>query len=57
LKLNNQEQVLDRALGMLERSLFWDGFNDEAKAYLQRYPQEADERAVFGQVSGDGSRE
>jgi hypothetical protein len=54
LKLSNQEQVIDRALDLLERSLFWEGFDDEAKAYLARYPQESNERMIFGQISGDG---
>jgi hypothetical protein len=54
LQLSNQQQVIDRALDLLERNLFWEGFEQEAKAYLEAYPREEQERATFGQVAGDG---
>src|SRR5579859_3195610 len=39
LKASSQEEVIDRALDALERAVFWQGFNDEAEAYLKKYPQ------------------
>ncbi len=56
LHTSSQQEVIDRALGALEHQLFWEGFDEEAKAYLEKYPQEAVERKRFGQVSGDGLR-
>ena len=45
-----------RALDALERAIFWQGFDSEAEAYLNKNPQELAERNTFGQVSGDGMR-
>ena len=56
LKTSSQEEVIDRALDALERAMFWHGFNDEAEAYLKKYPQELAERNTFGKVSGDRMR-
>ncbi len=36
--------------------MFWQGFDGEAEAYLNRYPQEMNERNTFTQVSGDWIR-
>ena len=38
----------------LKRRLFWKGFDQEAKEYLNRYPAEAIERERFGRASADG---
>jgi hypothetical protein len=38
----------------LKRRLFWKGFDQEAKEYLDRYPAEAIERERFGRTSADG---
>jgi len=51
--LSNQE-VIDKALDALERRLFWEGFDREAREYLARYPEETAERERFGCVSADG---
>jgi hypothetical protein len=56
LKASSQEEVIDRALDALERAMFWEGFDGEAEAYLNKYPQEMTERNTFGQVSGDRMR-
>ena len=54
LHASSQQDVIDRALDALEHRLFWEGFDEEAKAYLEQYPHEMLERRKFGQVSGDG---
>ena len=54
LHASSQQDVIDRALDALEHRLFWEGFDGEAKAYLEQYPHEMLERRKFGQVSGDG---
>ena len=56
LKASSQEEVIGRALDALERAMFWEGFDGEAEAYLNKYPQEMSERNTFGQVSGDRMR-
>ena len=56
LKASSQEEVIDRALDALERAMFWQGFDAEAEAYLNKYPQEMTGRNIFGQVSGDRMR-
>jgi len=56
LKASSQEEVIDQALDALERAMFWQGFDSEAEAYLNKNPQELAERDTFGQVSGDGMR-
>ena len=56
LKASSQEEVIDRALDVLERAMFWQGFEGEAEAYLNKYPQELVERNTFGKVSGDWIR-
>lgn len=48
------QQVIDNALDALERRLFWEGFDQEAKEYLDRYPAEAIERERFGHAAADG---
>ena len=37
--------MIECALDELEHSLFWEGFEEEARAYLATYPQERDERS------------
>jgi predicted transcriptional regulator len=56
LKASSQEEVIDQALDALERAMFWQGFDSEVEAYLNKNPQELAERDTFGQVSGDGMR-
>jgi hypothetical protein len=56
LKDSSQEEVIEQALDALERGMFWQGFDSEAEAYLNKYPQEMTERNVFGQASGDPMR-
>jgi hypothetical protein len=57
LKLASQQEVIDRALDELERRLFWDGFEEEVRAYREAFPEEDRERAQYAGPSGDGLRE
>jgi len=54
LKAASQQEVLERALDSLEHRLFWEGFAEEARAYLAAYPQERNERKRFAGTSADG---
>ena len=56
LHASSQQEVVERALEALEHRLFWEGFDDEAQAYLEKYPQETKERRRFGRLSADGLR-
>jgi hypothetical protein len=56
LKASNQQDVIDQALDQLERRLFWEGFEEEAKAYLASYPKERTERDRFAGTSSDGMK-
>jgi hypothetical protein len=49
LKATRQE-VIDRALDKLEHSLFWEGFEEEAQAYLAAYPMERQERDRYARI-------
>jgi hypothetical protein len=53
LKAASQQDVIDRALDNLEHSLFWEGFDEEAQAYLAAYPMEREERDRFAATSAD----
>jgi hypothetical protein len=57
LKLASQQEVIDRALDELERRLFWDGFEEDVRAYRKAFPEEDQERARYAGTSGDGLRE
>src|ERR1035441_10713966 len=35
LKASSQQDVIDQALAQLEHRVFWEGFEEEAKAYLR----------------------
>jgi hypothetical protein len=52
----SQQEAIDRALEKLEHSLFWEGFEEEARAYLAAYPQERNERDWFAGTSTDGMK-
>ena len=54
LKAASQQDVIDRALDKLEHSLFWEGFEEEAQAYLAAYPMERQERDRYAGTSADG---
>jgi hypothetical protein len=54
LKLASQQEVIDRALDELEHRLFWDGFEEDARAYRKAFPEEDQERARYAGTSGDG---
>ena len=54
LGAGTHQQVIDDALDALERRLFWEGFDQEAKEYLERYPAESLERESFGHAAADG---
>jgi hypothetical protein len=56
LKASNQQDVIDQALNQLERRLFWEGFDEEAKSYLASYPKERKERDRFAGTSSDGMK-
>jgi hypothetical protein len=56
LKATSQQEVIDRALNQLEHTLFWEGFEEEAKAYLAAYPQELRDRKRYGGTSADGMK-
>jgi cytochrome c-type biogenesis protein CcmH/NrfG len=56
LGASSQQEVIQRALDQLEQALFWEGFDEEARAYLAAHPQEEDERASYAGTSGDGMR-
>jgi hypothetical protein len=56
LRASSQQEVIDKALDILEHRLFWEGFDDEAKAYLNKFPREDVERGRFGNLSADGSK-
>ena len=53
LEVSSQQDVIDRALDKLEHSLFWEGFEEEARAYLAAYPQERNERDRYAGTSAD----
>ena len=51
--VSSQQDAIDLALDKLEHSLFWKGFEEEARAYLAGYPQERNERDQFAGTSAD----
>lgn len=53
LKAGSQQEVIDRALDQLEHRLFWEGFDEEARRYLEAAPEEMKERRVFGGTLAD----
>jgi hypothetical protein len=53
LKVSSQQDVIDLALDELEHSLFWEGFEEEARAYLAAYPQERNKRDQYAGTSAD----
>ena len=53
LKVSSQQDVIDLALDKLEHSLFWEGFEEEARAYLAAYPRERNERDRYAGTSAD----
>jgi hypothetical protein len=56
LKAASQQEVIDRAPDKLEHTLFWAGFDEEAKAYLAAYPREMQDRKRYGGTSADGMK-
>jgi hypothetical protein len=56
LKASNQQDVIDQALDQLEQRVFWEGFEEEAKAYLTTYPREREERDRYAGTSSDGMK-
>jgi hypothetical protein len=56
LKACNQQDVVDRALDQLEDKVFWEGFEEEAEAYLASYPKERTERDRYAGTSSDGMK-
>jgi hypothetical protein len=48
--------VIDRALDQLEYKVFWEGFEEEAKAYLASHPKERAERDRYAGTSSDGMK-
>ena len=54
LSASSQQEVIDKALDVLEHRLYWEGFDDEAKAYLEKFPREDAERRRFGSLAPDG---
>ena len=56
LKASNQQDVVDRALDQLEDKVFWEGFEEEAEAYLASYPKERAERDRYAGTSSDGMK-
>ena len=56
LKASSQQDVIDQALDQLEHRVFWEGFEEEAKAYLASYPKERSERDRFAGTSSDGMK-
>ena len=56
LHFSSQEEVLELALRRLERDFFWEGFDQEARAYLEAHPGEPAERASYAGTAGDRSR-
>lgn len=54
LHASSQQEVIDRELDQLEQTLFWEGFEQEAKAYLAAYRQEETHRTSYAGTSGDG---
>jgi predicted transcriptional regulator len=54
LKASNQQDVIDQAIDQLEHRVFWEGFEEEAKAYLESYPKERAERDRYAGTSSDG---
>ena len=53
LKVSSQQDAIDRALDKLEHSLFWEGWEEEAGAYLAAYPQERNERDRYAGTPAD----
>lgn len=51
MRAANQQELIERALDRLERQLFWEGFEEEATAYLKAYPGERAERDQHGRIS------
>lgn len=49
----SQQGVIQRALDKLEQQLFWEGFDEEATAYLKAHPGERTERDRYGRIAGD----
>jgi predicted transcriptional regulator len=56
LHVSSQEEVLELALRRLEREVFWEGFDQEACAYLEAHPGEQAERASYSGTALDRSR-
>jgi predicted transcriptional regulator len=56
LKASSQQDVIDQALAQLEHRVFWEGFEEEAKAYLASHPKERAERNRYAGTSSDGMK-
>ena len=56
LKASNQQEVIDQALDQLEHRVFWEGFEEEAKAYLASHPKERAERDCYAGTSSVGMK-
>lgn len=55
LRAASRQEVIDKSLDRLEQSLFWEGFDEEARAYLDAFPGEARERERFAGTTADRS--
>lgn len=53
LKAGSQQEVIDRALDQVEHRLFWEGFDQEARGYLEAAPEEEKERRAFSATLAD----
>jgi predicted transcriptional regulator len=56
LKASSQQDVIDQALDQLEHRVFWEGFEEEARAYLASHPKERAERDRYAGTSSDGMK-
>ena len=56
MKVSRKQDVIDKALDQLEHKVFWEGFEEEAKAYLASHPKERAERNRNAGTSSDGMR-
>jgi predicted transcriptional regulator len=56
LKAGSRQDAIDQALDQLEHKVFWEGFEEEAKAYMASYPEERAERNRYAATSSDSPR-
>ena len=58
LHASSQQEVVERALEALEHRLFWEGFDDEAQAYLEKFTwtSQPGKRACAGPAGSNVTR-